>query len=108
MLAKTSFITISLALALSACATHRINYSNPSVPAGGATKDYRQSFYLWGLVGGKEVDLARECPSGVAKIESKSSAIDGILAAITAGIYSPMSVHVQCAGGQSASLETKP
>jgi len=102
---KTICVCVGLMIALSACATHRINYSNPQATAGGATHDTSQAFYLWGLVGGDEVDLVRLCPAGVAKISSKTSALDGLLTLLTGGLYSPMSVEVQCAGGGVARLE---
>jgi hypothetical protein len=99
---KTLLVSIVATLSLSACATHSINYTNPSAPPGGAISNHKQSFFLWGLVGGSQVDLARTCPNGVARITSRQAPVDGILAAFTGGIYSPMSVQVQCAGGSAA------
>jgi hypothetical protein len=58
--------------------------------------------FLWGLVGGKEIDLQQMCPNGVAGIDSKSSGVDSILTYLTGGLYSPMSVDVHCAGGAVA------
>jgi hypothetical protein len=102
---RTRYACLGLALALSACATHKINYSNPQVAAGGATHEADQAFFLWGLVGGAEVDLVRLCPTGVARISSKTGVGDAILTFLTGGIYSPMSVEVQCAGGGVARLD---
>jgi hypothetical protein len=99
---RITFAGIVLSLALSACATHKINYTNPSVTAGGQTHSARQSFYLWGLVGGNQVDLAKLCPTGVASIESKTGVGDQIFTMLTGGLYSPMSVDVQCASGPVA------
>lgn len=94
---KMTVAALALVLATSACATHKINYSNPRVSASGQVHEKKQSFFLWGLVGGDEVDLQNTCPNGVARIASQSSAVDGILTVITGGLYSPMSVKVQCA-----------
>jgi len=99
---KIVMVMLPLALATTACATHTIHYKNPNVARIAETKSARQSFYLWGLVGGSEVDLAQLCPAGVAGIDSKSSATDQILTWVTGGIYSPMSVDVHCAGGAVA------
>lgn len=94
---KTTLIaTLALACA-SACATHKINYTNPTVQASGTSQTAKQSFFLWGLVGGSEVDLVKLCPAGVSKIESKTGVGDQILTMITGGLYSPMSVDVRCA-----------
>lgn len=95
-------LVLALATTSAACTTHHIHYKNPSVSAVGETKSAKQSFFLWGLVGGSEVDLASTCPNGVAAIDSKASPVDYILSAVTGGLYSPMSVEVKC-GGASAS-----
>ena len=100
---KMVMVALTVALATSACATHKIHYKNPTVATKGETKgeskSVKQSFFLWGLVGGSEIDLAQLCPSGVAGIDSKSSGGDEILTWLTGGLYSPMSVDVHCAAG---------
>jgi hypothetical protein len=93
---KTLLASLALALAATGCATHKINYKNPNVAAG-PTHTAKQSFFLWGLAGGNDIDLDKMCPAGVAGIESKSSGGDSILHWLTAGLYSPMSVAVTCA-----------
>lgn len=98
---KKLLVTTIVTVSLSGCATHRINYTNPSAAPGGAETDHKQSFFLWGLVGGSQVDLGKTCPNGVASIVSRAAPLDGILTAVTGGIYSPMSVKVTCAGGGS-------
>ncbi len=92
-------VALGLAVAATGCATHKINYKNPSAHAGGASQSAKQSFFLWGLVGGSEVNLDQMCPAGVAQIQSKTGVGDQILTVLTGGIYSPMSVDVQCAVG---------
>jgi hypothetical protein len=94
-------VVFGVALAATGCATHTINYKNPTAPMGGATQEAKQSFFLWGLVGGSEVDLNRMCPAGVSQIQSKTSVGDQIFTILTGGIYSPMSVSVSCATGGS-------
>jgi hypothetical protein len=98
---QMAFVTLGLAVAATGCATHTINYKNPTAPAGGATLSAKQSFFLWGLVGGSEVDLVKMCPTGVSQIQSKTSVGDQLFTIFTGGIYSPMSVNVQCATGGS-------
>ena len=107
MFGKTVLVTIVTAIALSGCATHKINYTNPQTTPGAVSK-HKQSFYLWGLVGGKEVDLAKACPAGVHAINSQSTPVDGILTGLTGGLYSPLTVQVTCAaGGGSAMADEK-
>jgi hypothetical protein len=59
--------------------------------------------WLWGLVPNNEVDVRRECPSGVAVIETETSFVNGLVSAVTLGIYTPQHVHITCAS-RSASL----
>lgn len=96
---KMAVVGLGLALAATGCATHTINYKNPTAQGGGATQSAKQSFFLWGLVGGSDVDLNRMCPTGVSQIQSKRSFGDGFLTVLTGGLYSPMSVNVDCAAG---------
>lgn len=96
---KSVAITLALIVAATGCATHTIQYKNPSVPANGPAQSAKQSFFLWGLVGGGNVDLQQMCPAGVSQIQSQKGVGDQILTAVTGGLYSPMTVDVRCAGG---------
>jgi hypothetical protein len=100
----TRLAALAMTVALSsACATHAIKYSNPkAAAASGTVHEVNQAFFLWGLAGGDEIDLDRMCPAGVRRIESRHSAGDQFLSLITVGIYSPMSVDVECTGGAAS------
>lgn len=101
-------ITLSLvilsALAVSACAAHRVQFRNPAATPGQVHSE-RQAFYLWGLAGGEEVDLERLCPQGVAAIATEASVGDQVFTWFTGGLYSPRSVQVTCAGGIAYRIE---
>jgi hypothetical protein len=96
---KQLVLAAALTLATTACTTHNIHYKNPTVTASGETKSAKQSFFLYGLAGGSEVNLATLCPNGVAGIDSQKSVADQLLTALTLGLYSPMSVEVTCGAG---------
>jgi hypothetical protein len=76
---------------------------NTATPAGAQTIDipWAHSF-LWGLVPPAVVDSAAQCPSGVAQVITEHSFVNGLAAAVTFGIYTPMHINVTCAGGQGA------
>lgn len=59
--------------------------------------------WLWGLVPNTEVDVRRECPMGVAVVETETSFVNGLVSAVTLGIFTPQHVRVTCAS-RSASL----
>jgi hypothetical protein len=58
--------------------------------------ELRQNFFLFGLIGDKEIDLVDQCPRGVSGISEKFTFGDGVLTLITLGIYSPRTVLVNC------------
>jgi hypothetical protein len=59
--------------------------------------------WLWGLIANDEVDVRRDCPMGVATVETEMSFVNGLAALVTIGIYTPQHVKVTCAS-RSASL----
>lgn len=76
-------------------------------PAGPAHLE-KANFYLQGLIGEHDVDLAKICPNGVAFAQSRMSAGDCILGAITCSIYTPRTIEVRCAGGGGEAFLLEP
>jgi hypothetical protein len=58
--------------------------------------------WLWGLVPAQELDMRKECPGGLAVVETEQSFMNGLLSAITLGIYTPQHVRVTCASGTAS------
>jgi hypothetical protein len=102
---STTLALAALLLGSSACASYKVNYRNKSTAPSGEVHSAKQSFFLWGLVGGDEVDLDRVCPTGVSRIASRKGAGDAILFWLTGGLYAPMSVEVECAGGTAFQVD---
>lgn len=90
------------AMTLGAC--HNIQYKNPSAQPG-QQHSVKQSFFLWGLAGGEEINLKALCPAGVAEISSQTSIVDSLLGAFTGGLYSPRSVDITCQSGTAYRVE---
>ena len=76
-------------------------------PAGSEviTQKWANSF-IYGLVPPAMVNTASRCPNGVAKVETQHSFLNGLVAAITWGIYTPIQIDVTCASGGTASATT--
>jgi hypothetical protein len=53
--------------------------------------------FLWGLVSPSTVETASKCKNGVAKVETQHSFLNGLVSAITYGIYTPIEIDVTCA-----------
>lgn len=69
-------------------------------PAGGTEvyKPWAMSF-VFGLVPPPVENVASQCPGGVSKVETQHSFLNGLVAAITFSIVTPMEIRVTCAGG---------
>jgi len=53
--------------------------------------------FIYGLVPPAITETAKKCPTGVAKVETKQSFLNGLVGAITWGIYTPMTISYTCA-----------
>lgn len=60
--------------------------------------------FIYGLVPPSEVKAASECPNGVAKVETQISFVNGLVAAITFSLYTPMHITVTCAAAERADV----
>ncbi len=97
---RTSLTGLLLAtLLLSGC--HTISYRGRGSPSG-VEQEQWNNYFLWGLApGSNDIDLQKLCPSGPARWKSQQSFVQGLIGVVTLGIYSPRSVHVECASGNA-------
>ena len=93
MLAATFLVT--------GCYTTRFQ---SNLAPGGAKYEEKGNFFLWGLVGEKEVDLKKLCPAGAARWQNQQTFVDGLLGFITIGIYIPRTINVECTAGKAQGL----
>ncbi len=88
-------LSSALLLVLSAgCNTVRYH---TNLPGGGGRRQETASFFLWGLVGEKVVNLDAVCPSGTARWQNEKTFLDGFLEVVTLGIYTPRTITMECA-----------
>ena len=60
-----------------------------------------QPSFIAGLVPPPPLNVANECPTGIAKVETQHSFIEGLVAGITFGLFTPMTITVTCAAGSA-------
>ena len=60
--------------------------------------------WIAGLVPPSTVETAEKCPSGVSKVETRQSFLNGLVGVLTLGIYTPMEIKVTCAAGGGTDL----
>ena len=75
-----------LAAAFLATGCYTTRFQSNLAP-GGAKYEEKGNYFLWGLVGEKEVDLKKLCPAGASRWQNQQTFVDGLLGFITIGIY---------------------
>lgn len=67
------------------------------------TKPWTNTF-VFGLVPAAEIDTATECPTGVARVETRQSLLNGLAGVLTFGLYTPQEVRITCAAAATGVL----
>lgn len=83
-------------LLVSGCATQRV-YSQSEL--GGTLPSYEKSqpFFVYGIGQTQETNAREICgKSGIDRVETTQTFLDGFLGVITLGIYTPRTVQVYC------------
>jgi len=93
-----------LALAFAGCYEHTVTIGS-GAPMGPVVYDHWESYWLAGLIGHTKVDAEGICPSGDATIVAKQTFLNGLVAALTGGIYTPTTLEIRCRGGRRTHLE---
>jgi len=95
---------LAATLALTGCFRHRVDVGGGARSAP-VVYDRWEHFWIAGLIGHVRIDVERLCPSGQATIEARQSFLNGLVAGLTSGIYTPTTVRVRCRDGRRAALE---
>jgi hypothetical protein len=90
-------IAMALGLVLTGC-FHQVVQTGRT-PGPTVVKKPWTATWLWGLVPATPIDVTRDCPGGIATVETKQSFMNGLVGALTIGIFTPRDVTVTCASG---------
>ena len=90
-------LAVALGLTLSGC-FHQVVQTGRT-PGTTVVKKPWTATWLWGIVPAKPIDVTRDCPSGIATVETKQTFMNGLVGAVTLGIFTPRDVTVTCASG---------
>jgi hypothetical protein len=85
------------AMLLSSACFHQIVQTGATAGTTVVDKPWVNTF-IFGLVAAPEIDVRQQCPGGVATIETEQSLVNGLVALVTIGIYTPQHVRVTCTG----------
>ncbi len=95
---------VAMLLTLSAC--YHATVQTGLAPSTQTIEEKWASGWIYGLVPPATVQTMQGCPAGVARVDTQQSFVNGLVAIITFGIYTPMEIIVTCAAGPGASLVT--
>ena len=95
---------VTLILALGGCYEHTFTVG-AGAPQGPVVYDHWENFWLGGLSGHTRLDLRRMCPSGNATVYARQTFLNGLVAGLTSGIYTPTTVTVRCVDGRLSDLD---
>ena len=95
--------TIAALLLLSAGCYHA-SIESGMKPGNNKIEEEWASGWAWGLVGPQPIEAQSKCTSGLSKVETEHSFLNGMVGAVTLGIYTPMHLTVTCAAGPTADL----
>jgi hypothetical protein len=97
-----SRIAILLVGALLSQGCYHATIETGSTPSPETIDKQWATSFVYGLVPPSTVETAQKCPSGVAKVETQQSFLNGVVAILTFGIFTPMAIKVTCAAKSSA------
>lgn len=92
-----------MVVTMSACYEHTFTVGQ-GAPTGPVVYSEWHSSWLGGLIGERNIDVDQVCPSGNATIHDEQSFLNGLVAALTAGIYTPTEVKVRCDTGRAVDI----
>jgi hypothetical protein len=102
-LAARALVVGASLLALPGCYTTTLHSGAEAAPPTVAYDEKWHSGLVWGIAElSGPYDLAKACPGGWAEIKTETSFLNGLVEAVTSGIYAPQTVTVRCATAPAA------
>jgi hypothetical protein len=86
-----------LVLLAATAGCYRATIETGRVPSGQQIRNDWAHSFIAGLVPPSTVQTAQQCPNGIARVETQLSFLNMVANAVTFGLYSPMTITVQCA-----------
>ena len=97
---RASGILALAVLVLSGC--YHATIETGRTPSGQVVENEWAHGFVYGLVPPSTIETAEECENGVARVETQLSFLNQLASALTFGIYTPMTISVQCAAASTA------
>lgn len=82
------------AMLLTGC--YHVTVISGTTPAPTVVDKPWQNVFVYGLVPPPELNVKEQCPNGVQKVETETSFLNGLVAALTWSLYTPIHAKVTC------------
>lgn len=105
---RSNRIAFLLVVAFGISGCYHATIDTGLTPSGQTVENKWATGWIAGLVPPKTVETASQCPNGVARVETQLSFLNQVANFVTFGIYSPMTITVQCAAARSSSRDARP
>jgi hypothetical protein len=106
MEARVRKVTVAIILLVATTAgCYRATVDTGRTPSGQTVRNDWAHSFVAGLVPPATVQTAQQCPAGVARVETQHSILNMLVTSLTFGLYSPMTIMVQCAAGAAGTEE---
>jgi hypothetical protein len=103
MRSRTMLFVAAILLIAPGC--YRATVDTGLVPSGQVVRNDWASSFIGGLVPPATVETASRCPNGVATVQTQLSFLNMLVSGFTFGLYTPMTILVQCAAARTGSVD---
>jgi len=86
---------------------HTMRFELTNIPADHVVHE-QKSFFLWGLVPTRVVNVSEKCPNGAAAVMEETRFVDGLGDFFTLGIWTPRSSTYYCRPAPPLALPPTP
>jgi len=104
---KLGIVLSTIALSVAASGCYHATVDTGRAPNGVVVEKAWAHSFIGGLVPPSTVETAAQCPNGVAKVSTQLSFLNMLANFFTGGIYSPMTITVQCAGATALNADAE-
>lgn len=94
---RSRFVMLCALVAFSTTGCYKATVNTGLAPSGQTVENQWAHSFIAGLVPPATVETASRCPNGVAQVQTQLSFLNMVANAVTFGLYSPMTITVQCA-----------
>jgi Bor protein len=98
---RTSQLLTTCAILLAGTACYHVTVESGKTPGTQVIEEPWAAAFVYGLVPPHTVQTASRCPSGVARVETMQSFLNGLVAGLTLGIFTPWTIKVTCAASNA-------